>query len=81
MNDTGRDKDAGGRIRIPVHEDFLFDVDVERRELSPVYCKSPWKQLFPTSDYLSHGFKDGFLLLRYISRSNLNAYNLCCNSS
>ena len=45
MNDAGRDEDTGGKIQVPVHEDFLFDVDVERRELSPVYCKTILKHL------------------------------------
>ena len=37
MNEATLDENAGGEVRVPVHEDFLFDVDVERRELSPVY--------------------------------------------
>ncbi|KAG9237578.1 DDHD domain-containing protein [Amylocarpus encephaloides] len=28
-------------VRVPVHEDFLFDVDIERRELAPVYWLGP----------------------------------------
>jgi hypothetical protein len=27
--------------RVPVHEDFLFDVDIEKRELAPVYWLGP----------------------------------------
>jgi hypothetical protein len=41
MNEAGLDENAGGKVRVPVHEDFLFDVDVERRELSPVYWLGP----------------------------------------
>jgi hypothetical protein len=41
MNEAGMDENAGGKVRVPVHEDFLFDVDVERRELSPVYWLGP----------------------------------------
>jgi hypothetical protein len=41
MNEAGLDESAGGKIRVPVHEDFLFDVDIERRELSPVYWLGP----------------------------------------
>ena len=41
MNEAGLEQDAGGKIRVPVHEDFLFDVDVETRELSPVYWLGP----------------------------------------
>lgn len=41
MNEAGHDENAGGKIRVPVHEDFLFDVDIEQRELSPVYWLGP----------------------------------------
>jgi hypothetical protein len=37
MNEAGLNVQAGGKVRVPVHEDFLFDVDIEQRELSPVY--------------------------------------------
>lgn len=30
-----------GRVRVPVNEDYLFDVDVERRELGPAYWLGP----------------------------------------
>ena len=33
--------EKGGSIRVPVNEDFLFDVDVERRELAPAYWLGP----------------------------------------
>ncbi|KAI0009957.1 DDHD domain-containing protein [Xylariaceae sp. FL0662B] len=36
--DTGRQQ---GGLRIPVNEDFLFDVDIEERELAPVYWLGP----------------------------------------
>jgi len=26
MQEAGQDENAGGNVRIPVHEDFLFDV-------------------------------------------------------
>jgi hypothetical protein len=41
VNEAGREENAGGKFRIPVHEDFLFDVDIEQRELSPVYWLGP----------------------------------------
>jgi hypothetical protein len=41
MNEAGMDENAGGKVRVPVHEDFLFDVDIEKRELSPVYWLGP----------------------------------------
>lgn len=34
-------QNLSGKIKVPVHEDFLFDVDVERRELAPVYWLGP----------------------------------------
>lgn len=30
-----------GRIKVPVNEDYLFDVDVENRELGPAYWLGP----------------------------------------
>jgi hypothetical protein len=41
VNDAGQDEYTGGKVRVPVHEDFLFDVDIEHRELSPVYWLGP----------------------------------------
>ncbi len=41
INEAGQDEQAGGKIRVPVHEDFLFDVDIEQRELSPVFWLGP----------------------------------------
>ncbi|KAI1824587.1 DDHD domain-containing protein [Xylaria intraflava] len=41
---TGYNRDAGSSqpgLRIPVNEDFLFDVDIEQRELTPVYWPGP----------------------------------------
>lgn len=36
------DKDLKpGKVQVPVNEDYLFDVDVERRELSPAYWLGP----------------------------------------
>ena len=39
LSADGTDSEAG--TRIPVNEDFLFDVDVEKRELAPVYWLGP----------------------------------------
>ncbi|KAI9842581.1 MAG: hypothetical protein M1838_003068 [Thelocarpon superellum] len=33
--------DPEGRVKVPVNEDNLFDVDIERRELAPVYWLGP----------------------------------------
>jgi hypothetical protein len=41
MQEAGLDDNSGGKIRVPVQEDFLFDVDIEQRELSPVYWLGP----------------------------------------
>ncbi|KAI0912269.1 DDHD domain-containing protein [Ustulina deusta] len=41
---AGSDKDSGSSpsgLRVPVNEDFLFDVDIEQRELAPVYWLGP----------------------------------------
>jgi hypothetical protein len=41
---TGLDNDAGSPpsgLRVPVNEDFLFDVDIVERELGPVYWLGP----------------------------------------
>ena len=35
------DNSKPGRVRVPVNEDYLFDVDVERRELGPSYWPGP----------------------------------------
>ncbi|KAI0387183.1 DDHD domain-containing protein [Hypomontagnella monticulosa] len=41
---TSIDREGGGQqggLRVPVNEDFLFDVDIEERELAPVYWLGP----------------------------------------
>lgn len=40
INDAS-DSEKGGRVKVPVNEDFLFDVDVEARELAPAYWLGP----------------------------------------
>ena len=38
----GSPKDLhASKAKVPVHEDFLFEVDIENRELSPVYWLGP----------------------------------------
>ena len=40
INDsTGQEQ--GGQVKVPVNEDFLFDVDIESRELAPTYWLGP----------------------------------------
>jgi len=48
-------ENAGGKVKVPVHEDFLFDVDVERRELSPVYWLGPIYQVLRGSWFYVEG--------------------------
>jgi len=55
MNEAGQDVQAGGRVRVPVHEDFLFDVDIEQRELSPVYWLGPIYEVRRGSWFYSEG--------------------------
>ena len=38
---AANDNSKPGRIKVPVNEDYLFDVDVERRELGPSYWPGP----------------------------------------
>ncbi|KAI1001302.1 hypothetical protein K3495_g6901 [Podosphaera aphanis] len=77
LNEAGLDEKAGGRIRIPVQEDFLFDVDIERRELSPVYWLGPiyevrrgsWfyqegTNLRPCEENLSAQLEEGYLKIK-----------------
>ena len=33
--------EKGGAVKVPVNEDFLFDVDIEARELAPTYWLGP----------------------------------------
>ena len=40
INDAS-DSEKGGRVKVPVNEDFLFDVDIEARELAPAYWLGP----------------------------------------
>lgn len=41
LSEAGLDENAGGKVKVPVQEDFLFDVDLEQRELAPVYWLGP----------------------------------------
>jgi hypothetical protein len=77
MNEAGLDENAGGRVRVPVHEDFLFDVDIEQRELSPVYWLGPiyevrrgaWfysegSTLRPCDENLAAQLEEGYLKIK-----------------
>jgi hypothetical protein len=41
LSADSEDYAAQGGTKVPVNEDFLFDVDIEKRELSPVYWLGP----------------------------------------
>ena len=77
MNEATLDEDVGGKVRVPVHEDFLFDVDIERRELSPVYWLGPiyevrrgsWfyqegSTLRPCDENLASQLEEGYLKVK-----------------
>ena len=77
QSEAGLDESAGGKIRVPVHEDFLFDCDVERRELAPVYWLGPiydvrrgsWfyqegSTLRPCDENLSSQLEEGYLKIK-----------------
>lgn len=40
-NEAGEEERPSGKTKVPVQEDYLFDVDIERRELLPVYWLGP----------------------------------------
>ncbi len=74
IDEAGLDTHAGGRVRVPVQEDFLFDVDIEQRELSPLYWLGPiyevrrgsWffqegSVLRPCEENLANQLEEGYL--------------------
>lgn len=69
-------------VRVPVNEDFLFDVDIEERELAPVYWLGPiydvrrgsWfyqegSTLRPCEENLASQLEEGYLKVRPVSQS------------
>ena len=76
INDaTGSEK--GGLVKVPVNEDFLFDVDIEARELAPTYWLGPiydvrrgsWfyqdgSSLRPCDENLSIQLEEGYLKVK-----------------
>ncbi|MCJ1467874.1 hypothetical protein MMC07_006499 [Pseudocyphellaria aurata] len=69
--------EKGGPVKVPVNEDFLFDVDVERRELAPAYWLGPiydvrrgvWfyqegSLLRPCDENLAGQLEDGYLKVK-----------------
>lgn len=74
IDEAGLDTHAGGKVRVPVQEDFLFDVDIEQRELSPLYWLGPiyevrrgsWffqegSTLRPCEENLANQLEEGYL--------------------
>ncbi|KAL8870490.1 MAG: hypothetical protein Q9174_003479, partial [Haloplaca sp. 1 TL-2023] len=77
------------RMKVPVNEDFLFDVDIEKRELSPTYWLGPiydvrrgsWfyqegSSLRPCEENLANQLEEGFLKIkpwRYATDSEAQA--------
>lgn len=72
VTNTSQEEHQG--VRVPVHEDFLFDVDIERRELSPVYWLGPIFQVTrgtwfyddgkPCDENLSSQLEQGYLKIK-----------------
>lgn len=73
-NDDGSTRSG---IRVPVNEDFLFDVDIEERELAPVYWLGPiyeirrgsWfyqegSTLRPCEENLAAQLEEGYLKIK-----------------
>lgn len=69
--------EKGGLIKVPVNEDFLFDVDIEQRELAPTYWLGPiydvrrgsWfyqegSSLRPCDENLASQLEEGFLKIK-----------------
>ena len=72
---TGYEK--GGRVKVPVNEDYLFDVDIEARELAPTYWLGPiydvrrgsWfyqegSTLRPCEENLADQLEEGYLKVK-----------------
>ena len=76
INESTSDE-KGGIIKVPVNEDFLFDVDVQHRELAPTYWLGPiydvrrgsWfyqegSSLRPCEENLADQLEEGYLKVR-----------------
>lgn len=70
-------KVQGNPVKVPVNEDYLFDVDIEKRELSPAYWEGPvyevrrgtWfflegSTFKPCSETLATQLEEGYLKVR-----------------
>lgn len=76
INESTR-HEKGGLIKIPVNEDFLFDVDIQARELAPTYWLGPiydvrrgsWfyqegSALRPCEENLADQLEEGYLKVK-----------------
>ena len=76
INDSSS-TEKGGLIKVPVNEDYLFDVDVEARELAPTYWLGPiydvrrgsWfyqegSSLRPCDETLASQLEEGYLKVK-----------------
>lgn len=75
--DDSTGKEQGGSVKVPVNEDFLFDVDVDHRELAPTYWLGPiyactrgtWfyqegSSLRPCDENLATQLEEGYLKIK-----------------
>lgn len=76
----------GQGVRVPVNEDFLFDVDIEQRELAPVYWLGPiydvqrgsWfyqegSTLRPCEENLAAQLEEGYLKIKPVGHDLPNS--------
>lgn len=74
---VSKDESSQGTIKVPVNEDYLYDVDVDKRELAPAYWLGPvyevrrgtWffhdgSGLKPCEENLATQLEEGFLKLK-----------------
>ncbi|KAL2262895.1 hypothetical protein VTK26DRAFT_9100 [Humicola hyalothermophila] len=77
LGDAKEASSAGSSTKVPVNEDFLFDVNIEERELAPVYWEGPvyevrrgsWfyqegSALRPCEENLAAQLEEGYLKIK-----------------
>lgn len=77
IDEGNQDENIRPRVTVPVQEDYLFDVDIERRELLPVYWLGPvyearrgsWffqegSTLRPCDENLATQLEEGYLKIK-----------------
>ena len=85
INDAST-SEKGGRVKVPVNEDFLFDVDIDARELAPAYWLGPiydvrrgsWffqdgSSLRPCDENLAIQLEEGYLKVKPWRNQSLQA--------